>query len=171
MKSVFKPLLLSVLLASAGIVAVAQQPAGQPRHQLAGAMGHQGPMDMAKMQERMASHQAELKAKLQLNAAQESAWANYIAAMQPPADMGTRMGRDNRARMHEEMQALTTPDRIDRMNQLKAQRDAHMAARNDATKSFYAALTPAQQKVFDENSMGGRKSMGRHGDHKGRHHG
>lgn len=170
MKSVFKPLLLSVLLASAGIVAVAQQPATQPRHQHDGAMAHR-PMDMAKMKERMASHQAELKAKLNMSAAQDSAWTSYVAAMQPPANMGASMGRDNRARMHEEMQALTTPDRIDRMNQLKAQRDAHMAARNDATKAFYAALTPEQQKVFDENAIGGRKSMGRHGDQMGRHHG
>ena len=63
-----------------------------------------------------------------------------------------RMGRENRQKMREEMQALTTPQRIDRMTAMKAQRDAAMAKRGDATKTFYVALTPEQQKVFDAST-------------------
>lgn len=168
MRSVLKPLILVAALVSGGMVAAMQPgaPAGQHHAHMAG----HGGMDVTKLQERIASRLAELKTKLNLNAAQEPAWANYVAAMQPPADMVQRMGRENRAEMHEEMQSLTTPQRIDRMNAMKVQRDARMTARNDATLAVYIALTPEQQKVFDENTMRGRNAMGRH-DGKGRRHG
>lgn len=151
MKSVFKPLLISALLATAGLSAYAQDAGGLPPGEHG--MRHHGPMDPAKMQEMMAQHAAALKAKLNLSATQEGAWATYMAAMQPPADMGARMSPENRKKMHDEWAALTTPQRIDKMNDMKVKRNAEMAKRNDATKSFYAALSPAQQKVFDTNTM------------------
>jgi len=168
MRSVFKPLVLVAALVSGGMVGAAQPgpAAGQQHAQMAG----HGGMDMAKMQERMANRMAELKAKLNLTAAQEPAWAKFVAAVQPPTDMAQRMGRENRADMHKDMQAMTTPQRIDRMNAMKAQRDAHKTSRNDATLALYIGLTSEQQKVFDDNSMRGRNGMGQHGG-KGRHHG
>lgn len=164
MKSPFKPLLLSVLLASAGMVSTAH--AAGPDGQLhAGAMARHGGQNLAQMQQRMAQHQAELQAKLKLSAGQEAAWARFVAAMQPPADLATRLSRENRAKLREEMQALTTPERIDRMNAMKAQRDARMAQRGDATKAFYAELSPEQQKVFDDSTLRGRRGWHRHADH------
>ena len=161
MKSSFKPLLIAGLLASFGFTAVAQTtPQQDPMH--ARGMMHHDRMDPAKMHELMAKRQAELKAKLKLASNQEGAWAAYVAAMQPPADMATHMGAENRKKMHEEMAALTTPERIDRMRAMKAQRDAEMAKREDATKALYSALSAEQQKVFDANPM-------RHGP-GGRHH-
>ena len=159
MKSVFKPLLLSTLLATAGLAAYAQG-AGGGAH--GGPGMHERHMDPAKMQEMVAKRQAELKVKLQLTAIQDGAWASYVAAMQPPADLATRMGRENRQKMRDEMEKLTTPQRIDRMNALKAQRDAEMAKRGEATKTFYAVLSPEQQKVFDANSLR-HGPGGRHG--------
>ncbi len=161
MKSVFKPLLISALLATVGLCAYAQD-AGGP---LAGAHGmqHRGPMDPAKMQEMMAKRAATLKAKLNLGATQEGAWATYVAAMQPPGDMGARMNPENRKKMSDEWAALTTPQRIDKMNEMKVKRDAEMAKRGDATKTFYAALSPEQQKVFDTSTM----RHGRGGPHGG----
>lgn len=150
MKSLFKPLLASVLIASAGLTAYAQG-TGTPAPD--GPRMHHGHKDPAKMQEMMAKRQAALKAKLNLSAAQEGAWAAYVAAMQAPADMAQRMRPENRKQMHDEWAALTTPQRIDKVNEMKARRDAEMAKRGDATKSFYAALTPEQQKVFDASSM------------------
>ncbi len=150
MKSVFKPLLISTLIATAGLAAYAQG-AGTPPP--SGPGMHHGHMDPAKMQEMMAKRQAALKAKLNLSAAQETAWATYVAAMQPPADMGARMSPENRKKMHDEWATLTTPQRIDKMNEMKTRRDAEMAKRGDATKSFYAALSPEQQKVFDVSTM------------------
>ena len=169
MRSVFKPLILVAALVAGGMVAVAL-PAAAAGQQHTYMAGHGG-MDKAKMQERMANRTAELKAKLNLTTtAQESAWTNFVAAMQPPADMAQRMSRENRNDMRKEMQAMTTPQRIDRMNEMKAQRDSHMAARNKAILDLYIALTPEQQKVFDDNAMRGRNGMGQHGG-KGRHHG
>ena len=158
MKSVFKPLLISALLASAGLCAYAQDAVGPPHGERG--MHHSGPMDPAKMQEMMANRAAALKAKLNLSATQEGAWTTYLAAIQPPADMGARMSPENRKKMHDEWAALTTPQRIDKMSEMKVKRDAQMAKRGDATKSFYAALSPEQQKVFDTSSM---RHGGRHG--------
>ena len=123
---------------------------------------HHGHMDPARMQEMMAKRQAALKAKLNLGATQEGAWAAYVAAMQPPAGMDARMSPENRKKMHDEWATLTTPQRIDKMNEMKARRDAEMAKRGDATKTFYAALSPEQQKLFDANTM-------RHGGPRGGH--
>jgi protein CpxP len=103
----------------------------------------------ARMGEQMAKRQADLKAKLQLSAEQEGAWTSFTAAMTPP-NMAN-MPRLNPA----EMQALTTPQRMEKMQAMKAERDAHMSKRMEATKAFYAALTPEQQKVFDAQTMRG----------------
>ncbi len=161
-----KHLLVAGLLAGLGCAAMAQgtppapQPGGQP------GMHQRGERhDPAKFQERMAQRQAELKAKLKITPAQEGAWSNFTAAMQPPAN---RPARPN----PEEFAKLTTPQRIDRMQALKAERDARMTQRANATKTFYAALTPEQQKVFDENTMrrGGHRGHGGpdgHGPHGG----
>jgi protein CpxP len=162
MKSLFKPLLIAALLATAGLSAYAQD-AGGPPPGVAG-MHHRGPMDPAKMQEMMVKRAAALKAKLNLGATQEGPWATYMAAMQPPADMDARMNPENRKKMHDEWAALTTPQRIDKMHEMKVKRDAEMATRGDATKAFYAALSPAQQKVFDTSTM----RHGHGGPHGGR---
>ena len=152
MTSICKPFLLAALLVAASAGTQAQsntEHAGMQRHG-----------DPAKMQEARARHQAELKAKLNLSPTQEGAWASYAAATQPPANMAARMDPEHRKKMHEDMQKLTTPERIDRMNVMKAERDAEMAKRSAATKAFYAQLTPQQQQVFDVNAM-------RHGPHHG----
>ncbi|MBL8336534.1 MAG: Spy/CpxP family protein refolding chaperone [Rhodoferax sp.] len=166
MATLLKPLLIAVAIAGAGLTAQAQPAAGGH----GGPMGHHQRMDTAKMQEMVAKRQSALKAQLKLSAAQEPAWNAYVASMQPPADMAQRMDPQARRKMHEEMMALSTPQRIDRMNAMKAERDAAMAKRHEATKTFYAALTPEQQKVFDAQAMGrgGHDGpRGKHGAHQG----
>ena len=58
-----------------------------------------------------------------------------------------------------DMAKLTTPERIDKMKELRAQHLGEMTAamdkRGEATKAFYAVLTPDQQKVFDTQVMMG----------------
>jgi periplasmic protein CpxP/Spy len=168
MKSILKPLLLSVALAGAGMTAIAQTP-GMGGMTMASAHEH-GRMDPAKMQQRMVAHMAELKAKLKLNGAQEAAWTQYTAAMQPPANGGSHMGRDERQKMHAQWKTMTTPQRIEQMNAMKAERDAQMRKRTDATLAFYTTLSAEQQQVFDANTMGmGRHDGGRsHGDMGGK---
>jgi len=170
MKSIVKPLLLSVLLASAGMTAIAQAPATGGMA-MGGARAH-GHMDPARMQQRMAAHMAELKTKLNLSSAQEGAWTQYLAALQPPADGGKKMGREERQKMREEWKTMTTPQRIERMNAMKAERDAQMRKRTDATLAFYTALSAEQQQVFDANAfmgMGGPRGERGHGGRPMKH--
>jgi Spy/CpxP family protein refolding chaperone len=48
---------------------------------------------------------------------------------------------------------------------IKSERDAEMSKRMTVTKTFYAALTPAQQKVFDTQTQKfmSEGPMGHHG--------
>lgn len=134
--------------------------------------GKAGAMDPArlaerqkKMTERHAARMTQLKTELKITAAQEPAWNAYV----------TRTAHEPRKPVAaEDWSKLTTPQRLDKMQALKAERDAEMSKRIDATKSFYAALTPEQQKVFDTQSHGFQRA-GMKGEHrmggKGGHHG
>lgn len=117
-----------------------------------GGEGHRGMRfghgDPAKMQERMEKRLGELKSKLAITPAQEGAWTAFTASMKPPAGKAP-MNREEGRKMHEEMQKLTTPERIDRMKAMHAERQAQMDKRAEAVKTFYAALTPEQRKTFD----------------------
>jgi protein CpxP len=124
-------------------------------------MDKMGRQDPAKMQAWVAKHQADLKAKLKITAQQEAAWTTYTAAMQPPAHMEQRPTPDQRA----EMDKLTTPERIDKMHALQTERmaehSAMMKKHGDATKAFYAVLSPEQKKTFDaEHAHGAPKDHG-----------
>ncbi len=163
MKQSHRRLLLASLLASLGFATLAQtppapeggpgQPAPQARHE------RRGWHDPARMQERMARRLAELKDKLQIAPAQEGAWTAFTTALKPPA---TRPARPDRA----EFEKLTTPERIDRLQALHAQRDAELRQRAEATKAFYATLSLEQQKVFDAEFLR-FLSRARHGRHHG----
>ncbi len=163
-------LLWAALLASASFAASAQTPVppaaeAQPGAQHQRAARAEAPRDPAQRFERMREHRAQrlaaLKQKLQLSPAQEGAWQSFSAASQPPARPPQRFDRA-------EFEKLTTPQRLDRMQARQAERAARFASRAAATRNFYTALTPEQQKVFDAESLhfGPR---GGHGPH--RHHG
>ncbi|MES2072460.1 MAG: Spy/CpxP family protein refolding chaperone [Pseudomonadota bacterium] len=106
----------------------------------------QGGMDHAqsveKMQERMARHQAQLHDKLKLTAAQEPAWKTFVASM-TPSSMPAREDRKALAK-------LSTPELMEKHLQMMKEHQARMEARLADLKTFYAVLTPEQQKVFDE---------------------
>jgi Zn-finger nucleic acid-binding protein len=92
----------------------------------------------------MGQRAADIKAKLKLSPEQESAWTSYVAAMKPSADAKW----PDRA----EIEKLTTPERLDKMRELRKQRDAEMDKRDAATRTFYATLSPEQKKTFDANT-------------------
>lgn len=142
----------------------ATSPETAPRHK-AGARHERHHGDRA---EKRAEHQAKrlaaLKGQLQLTAAQEPAWTAFTTALQP----GQRPARLD----HKDMDKLTTPERIDRMRALRAQHAAEADRRGEATKTFYAALTPEQQKTFDAQARPGHRMAGMKGmkgDGEGRH--
>jgi hypothetical protein len=92
--------------------------------------------------------------------------------MRPP---GGGDGMHHEDRDHDEGQALATPARLDKMLAHLDEMRARLATHAAAVKTFYAQLTPAQQKVFDDLAPmlmmhgmgGGRHGMG--GDHDGMH--
>ena len=150
--------LLALGLAGAGVLA--QPMAGQEHGHRMSERGERSP----------ARHLESLKGKLKLTAAQEPAWTSFTQAMQArPAGMGPGQAR-------EELAKLSTPERIERMKSLHAQRQAEMNGfmnrRLEATQAFYAALTPEQKKTFDAETariVGEHGGEGRHGRmHSGR---
>lgn len=172
---VWASLLGSAALASSG--AFAQAPAAAPSaaaptaavaqaDNAAAPKAQHKRMDPVQRMERMKEHRAKrlaaLKEKLKLTSAQEGAWSTYTSATQPPAGPRPHMDRAEFAK-------LTTPERLERMQARQAERSAMFAKRAEATKTFYAALTPEQQKTFDtETAHFGHRS---HRGHDGGNHG
>jgi Spy/CpxP family protein refolding chaperone len=164
MKTNLKISLVAGLLMVAGL-AYSQAPMGGDCGMMGGheggAMNHQrmGRMDPAKMQAMMDKRHAVLKAKLKITPAQESAWVAFEAAHKLPAGM-----KEKRESLMADMAKLTTPERLDKMKELRTAHMGEMTAAMDkraqATKDLYAVLTPEQQKVFDALPMRGHGAPG-----------
>ncbi len=129
---------------------------------------HLSEKQKSQVQDRRAEHRAkrlqELKVFLQLEGNQESAWSSFYDVMQRPIVKPERLKA-------EELEKLSTPDRIDKMMAVKAERDSQMNQRMSAIKTFYASLNTQQKKVFDTHSLSSIKRFGMHQEHRGDHHG
>jgi protein CpxP len=94
---------------------------------------------------------AALKTQLQLTPAQEGAWQAFEQAHRPPSKPLTT------APDREALGQLKTPERIEAMQQhAEAHHNAMQAQMKqvgDATRAFYAQLTPEQQKIFDAETL------------------
>ena len=99
-----------------------------------------------KLQERYTKQMAEFKTKLGITAAQDAAWLNFTLAMQP-----SRVMHDMRI-VRNEMENLSTPGRIDKINAIHAERQDAMVKHGEAIKTFYEVLTFDQRKIFDDQS-------------------
>jgi hypothetical protein len=151
---------LALLSATAGY---AQPPSAPPqaRGQYDGQRAHARP-DPAQMAERRAQH---LRDTLQLRPDQDAALRAYVEASRPNFHRDERGGpRGERG----EARAMTTPERLDRMRARMAEHQAAFERRAEATKRFYAQLSPAQQRAFDASGwMGGRHGRGGHDGRRG----
>ena len=161
-----KTIAAAALLAACGLAAQAQTPAAPPAHD--GKMHEQMHEQMRehmqkRMQERTQRRMDSFKRILQITPNQEGAWNTWAAAMRP-----SQAAMQQRHHDRGEFARLSTPERLDRMRQMRTQRNAEMDRRADATKALYAQLTPPQQKAFDEVSL---KFMQRGRGHRGGHHG
>jgi len=159
--------LLGSLLAASALAASAQQPPPASADTPAAASPRMERGDPAKraeqMQQQHARRLAALKDKLKLDATQEPAWNSFAAAQQMPPRSGQRPSREDMAKM-------TTPQRLDLMQQRQSERAAAFAKRADATRSFYAALKPEQQHTFDaETARFAQEGRHHHGPHGGEH--
>lgn len=114
----------------------------------------------AKMADMYAKRQARLHDLLKLTAQQESAWANYQAAIKPAALDGKRPE-------HKPFNQLSSPERLTLALDMTKKREAALENRLKAVTAFYGQLNPAQQTLFDEHSFGGERDgfRGRRGHH------
>lgn len=98
----------------------------------------------------MEQHRSQLHEALKLSAEQEPAWQKLVDSEQPRM-MGT-WHRDDWSK-------LTAPERAEKMLEISADRQSRMTEHVAALKAFYAALTPVQQKVFEEFHTGRRGNL------------
>lgn len=97
-------------------------------------------MDEAQRAQHHARRMEHLQTLLQLQPGQQAAWDSFVAAHQPKMRPAIQRPAG---------QELTTPQRIERRQQMRQQYMAAVQAREQATLAFYKALNPAQQKAFD----------------------
>lgn len=150
----FQPRRLALMAAAAltlttAAVAAAQDgppPPGMPTMADGGPGGPEGGRHPRFDPEAQAQH---LRDVLQLRADQDGALKAYLAATGPKDWGKDRPGRD---RPDGPPKSLTTPERLDR----ETEHLTRAKARIDATRAFYAALSPSQKKAFDAvGPMGG----------------
>jgi protein CpxP len=104
-----------------------------------GWMGH--PEHMQQMHEQQMT---KLHDKLKLTASQEAAWQKFKTSKTMP----DKSARPDPA----EMDKLTAPQRLEKSIEHTRLMEEKLTEHLAALKEFYAALTPAQQKIFDEQT-------------------
>ena len=123
------------------------------------------------MAKRHAQRMADFKTVLRITPAQESAWTAFNTSMTPQAGQWKHRSPEEHAKLKAELEAMNTPQRMEKMRALhaehQAKRDAEMDRRLTAVKTFYAVLSPEQQKIFDithknrmEHHWGGQHQHG-----------
>jgi protein CpxP len=98
------------------------------------------------VQANLAKNQEQLLAELQLSANQEPAWNDFVNSLPATQVTSAKSLRQERITMDK----LSTPERLEQQLNLLKEQEAKMSANLMALKTFYAALTPEQQKAFDE---------------------
>ena len=162
MKSIRTTLIATALMAGLTGLALAQNTTAPADNTRIGRMEKMREHKNEHKGERHTQHLAELKSKLNLQAAQEPAWNSFTQSMQHPA----QTAKPERA----SFEKMTTPERLDQMQAMKAQRDAHMQQRAEATRAFYATLSVEQKQVFDKETARMMKGSGMHAmKHQGGH--
>lgn len=119
---------------------------------MAGQMGQGGPggmrasmrMDPAQRAER---HLGFLKDQLKLTPEQEPLWQAFAEKAKAEAGKGFQAMRDQAADAN-----LSAPDRMAKMQTLMQERVNAMSGVHDSFNRLYAALTPEQKKIADQQA-------------------
>jgi len=140
---------ISMALAGTGLTSVAPAHAQPMMGEMS--LHHDAGHAHERMQKQWQQHQAELKTRLHLAAAQEGAWVAFVQGMKVPAKgMTQALDRDALAK-------LTTPERIEKMTAIHeanlATMQTHIKQRSEVTRTFYSQLSVEQQKVFDAETL------------------
>ncbi|MBR7801775.1 Spy/CpxP family protein refolding chaperone [Undibacterium fentianense] len=112
-----------------------------------------GERNRAKMQAAMEKYHHRLHDKLKLSAQQEVAWKAFTDVMATRQEMQAE---------RPPIQNLSAPVQMEKMLEHAQQRVLHLQKHLDALKTFYAVLTPEQQKVFDEHHHRMQRGMRMH---------
>ena len=112
-----------------------------------------------RMNKRHQHRMDKLKQSLKLNTDQNQAWVAFETSMQSHG-----MQRPD----HQAIAKMSTPERLDFISKMKTEHDAQMQKRMDATRTFYAVLSPEQQKTFDQETLQFMKKHERGGKHEGK---
>ena len=135
-------------LAAGGGFAMAQTPPPPPMD-----MAPAGGEGMSMMRHGMhgdpAAHAQHLRDVLQLRPDQDAALKTFLDATDPKAMMASMKPDAMGGPMDDAGKPMTTPERLDRQAAHMAGMAAAFQKHAAATKAFYAALSPSQQKAFD----------------------
>lgn len=149
----------AMILAAAASAVAEDHPAGPPSHEAWKARAH----------EHAETKIHALHDLLNIRPDQDAAFQALVTALHSPAGQERHDWKAEAGGAA----ALTTPQRLDRMAARMAERQSQFQARAAAIKSFYAVLSPEQQRAFDAlPKLGvGRGVMGGHGGwgHEGMH--
>jgi hypothetical protein len=91
---------------------------------------------------------SRLHDSLNLSAAEEPAWRDYVAAV-----AANPQGAARRRATQELLPKLTTPRRIALIDATMEQDVADLRRQGQAVMSFYGRLTPDQQAIFDKETL------------------
>lgn len=100
--------------------------------------------DSGRMEQMRERRQAALHDKLKLSASQEKAWQAFVAK-------GKELRPKKKRPDSLEFAGLTAPQRMEKMLDRMHEREQNMTRMLGALKTFYAVLTPQQQKIFDDS--------------------
>ena len=100
----------------------------------------------------MEQHQKKLHDTLKLSVEQEPAWKKLVESEQ--------VMHSAKPIKREDWSKLSVTERADKMLEMSKARQERMGEHVVALKAFYATLTPAQQKSFEDFHAGARSSMG-----------
>lgn len=98
-----------------------------------------------RMQDRMEKRRALMHDQLKITADQEPAWKAFMESVPHPM-MDRKEARPDR----KQMEAMSAPAMMEHRLEQAKQHLGMMQKRLEAVKSFYAILTPEQQRTFDQ---------------------
>jgi Spy/CpxP family protein refolding chaperone len=124
-----------------------------------GVVGHGKAFSQERLQERIQAYQERLHKALKLTAEQEPAWTAFVQKVTPKA--GELKRPDPEA-----AKKLTSPERLEKLLERSKQRQAFLAERLEALKTFYAVLTAEQKQAFDAFHSGPHGKKGQPGERR-----
>lgn len=111
---------------------------------------------------RFEKHMARLHDALKLTTAQEAAWTEFSNKMQAVNMDNPKTDKAG----HPDWKEMSTPDRLDKILADMKSHEKELAEHAATVRTFYGALTPDQQKIFDHRFQAYRHRHDHHSHEK-----